>query len=454
MRIRMTIEKKSLKILFCFIAIKVVYMLCIDLMLPTMYEIWDYSKYVDWTYSLVELIPLLVAFFIGFRHYTGNNAYNVISLLVFVMAYIPANSGLSLSNQNRIYYCLVNLYFIILLAAFDYLGQKYADETTESIDVKNYFAGRKWIAFRAIMVVICLMTILYVYQFNGLNINILNSEMYETRANYAEYIANRSGTMLSYFVLVLMGIITWMLPLYLYVSIYNKKFIDLSLALVTYLALFLMEMQKSTLMLIPVIVGIAYCEKRKNKHSICNYIMIFFFALFSAILIEYYFRGESGIFKMLIPRVFYMPTYLNKMYYDFFSIHDKMWFTRDAFPLSNVLSKLIGKFGSSNVVESISQNCFNGYIPSPNTGFFAEAYAQTGALGVLIFPPLIAFLTRIVNRSASWYGSGVQMTLAVRWVFLMLDTQILTASRVVGIILFVAVTWMLKNIEITAKLRS
>lgn len=450
----MTIEKKNLKLLLCFIAFKAIYMLCIDLMLPTRYEIWDYSKCVDWTYFLIELIPLLVAFFVGFMHYTGNNAFSVISLLVFVMAYIPANSGLSLSNQDRIYYCLVNLYFMILLAAFDHLAQKYAGEIAESINLKNYFSGKKWIAFRAVMIVICLITILYVYQFNGLSMDILSSVMYDTRANYAEYIANRSGTILSYFVLFLMGITTWMLPLYLYVSIYNKKLIDLVLALVTYLALFLMEMQKSTLMLIPVIVGIAFCERRKNKQSICNYIMIFFFALFSAILIEYSFRGESSIFKTLIPRVFYMPTYLNKIFYDFFSIHDKMWFTRDAFPLSNVLSKLIGEFGSASVVETISKNCFNGYIPSPNTGFFAEAYAQAGILGVLILPPLIAFLTRTINRSASWYGSGVQMTLAVRWVLLMLDTQILTASRVVGIILFVVVTWLLKNIEITAKLRS
>lgn len=447
----MKIERNKFLILLYLLVIKIMYMASITWLLPTRYEIWDYGKNVCWDYIFIEIPILFIAFLLGFRNYRGDSSLGLISLLICTLAYIPANSGLSLSGQDPVYYICVNLYFCILLAVLSRMQN--AEDATEamnqdSIEVENYFTDRKFMVLRLFMMCVCLVTIFYVYQLNGLNLNILTSVMYDTRADYASFIAERSGTLLSYFVLILMGITTWFLPLYLYIAVVKKKILDVMLALLTFVALFLMEMQKSTLLIIPVILAVVYCQRKTTRKNICTYIMMFFIVMFTFILGEYVLFGrKSVIFNTFVPRMFYMPTYLNNIYYNYYSEHSKMWFTRDVLLVSNILSKLVGPFGTGNAVTTISKSFFNGYIPSPNTGFFAEAYAQIGYLGIIVFPFIIGRIVKTIRKTASWYGKGIETVLAVRLVLLMLDTQMLAPSRMVGIVLFVLITYFLKSID-------
>ena len=422
-------------------------MICIDLMLPNRYELWSYNKNVDWYYSIFEVIILLLVFVVAFWHFDWESMYSLVILLIFLMAYVPANSGLSLSGQDLLYYFCVNLYFLFLFFVLDHIENKEnQEEVMDTGDLGDYISEKGLTVLRILMITICIITIIYVYRYNGLDFSIFTSTMYETRANYAEYIAERSGTIISYFALILMGIVTWMLPLYLYISLDRVKIFDIVLAIITFLALFMMEMQKSTLMVIPLVLLVFICNKKNVKHSICNYVLWFFIILFCAILVEYFVRkGTSSIFDFLIPRMFYMPTYLNKIYYDYFSINSKIWFTRDAFPLSNILSRLIGQFGNYDIVTMISRGYFNGLIPSPNTGFFAEAFAQAGYLGILIFPPIIGALTKVMDKTAKWYGHGIELTIGARWALLLLNTQVLTTTRIIGIIMFVLITWFVRS---------
>lgn len=449
------IGKKKLGVALYLLVVKLLYMASIAFLLPEKYEIWDYGKNIAWEYILIELPILFAAFLLGFRNYRGDRSLSVVSLLVATFAFIPANSGLSMSGQDPLYYLCVNLYFCILLAVLNHLSsRRRLAPSTGGIEVRSFFTGRKFMVLRLFSVCVCLATIVYVYQLNGLNLSIVSSEMYDTRANYASYIAENSGTLLSYFLLVLTGLTTWFLPLYLYVAIVRKKLLDVALALVTYAALYLMEMQKSTLLIVLVIFAIVYCERKNARRSICDYIMLFFVAMFTIILVEYALFGrKSWLFTMFVPRMFYMPTYLNGIYYDYFSQHSKMWFTRDVLLVSNILSKLIGALGSDSAVTAISKSFFKGYIPSPNTGFFAEAYAQLGYLGVVVFPFILGAIVSLIRKTASWYGKGIEVALSVRLVLLMLDTQMLAPARMVGILLFVAITYLLKLIDHTLKRR-
>lgn len=442
----MMIYKDNLKILVYLILIKVLYMLSISLMLPDKYELWSYNKNVDWFYFVIELLVLIAVYILAFRHFDWDSMYALVILIIFVMAYIPANSGLSLSGQDVLYYVCVNIYFALLFAVLDSLEKHLQDEDEYNTfeEQSILFDNRKLLLLRIFMLVICGITIYFVYQYNGLNFNILNSVMYDTRANYAEYIASRQGTFISYFALILMGITTWMLPLYLYLSLYYGKALDIIIALFTFLALYLMEMQKSTLMVIPLVLLILLCTKKKNRKGICFYVLNFFVLLFVAIFVEYFIRkGTSSIFNFLIPRMFYMPTYLSKIYYDYFSVNHKMWFTQDVFIVSNILSRLIGRFGSDSIVGTISNSFFKGLIPSPNTGFFAEAFAQVGYFGIVIFPLILGALTKLIYKTSKWYGEGVELTLGARWALLLLNTQVLTSTRMVSILMFVLITFFL-----------
>ena len=436
-----------IKIFIELIVLKFLYMISVKLMLPELYAIWSFDKNVDFYYSLFELIPYVLCLFTYLHFYRRNSAYCFFLTLLFVIFYIPANSGLSLSKNDVTYYCLINLYSLLIFTIVGLISKKEKnDESIDRFDVTHIYDSKRRVrVIRTMLVIVCVISIGFVYLYNGLDFSKVFSDMYSTRGDYAAYVTENTDSLLSYFLLLFAKMTQWLLPLGLYFAIVNKKPVDVFLCLFSFLALFTVSMEKSTLMIIGVVIFICWEEKRKDFDRLSEILIRVFLIFFAIIFVEYAIKRESILFTLIVRRIFYMPTYLTKLYYDFFRENPKMWFTQDAFFIQNVLQRFFSRPYPTNATGVISRYYFDGLIPSPNTGLFAEAYGQMGIIGVFVFPFIVALIVRVMRRGTDWYGKGAVSVVMTRLCLQMVSVFTLPSSAFVGVLMVLGVTFLLKN---------
>jgi hypothetical protein len=203
-------------------------------------------------------------------------------------------------------------------------------------------------------------------------------------------------------------------------------------------------MEKSTLMIIGVVVFVYYVEKKGEFPRASELVVRYFILMFFICYFEYFMNGESVVFNMIVRRTLYMPSWLNTVYYDFYHDNVKMWFTQDVFLVQNITQRLFGRAYPVNSTGVISQSFFDGLIPSPNTGMFAEAYGQIGILGVVVFPFILSFLIRIIRRNIDWFGDGMTAVIMAKMVLQWISVSVLPSSNMIGVILIVVITKVMK----------
>lgn len=442
------VSKGAFKVGFGLILIKILYIATTASMLPQNYLIWPFDKRVALNLIFFELIPFFVCLFIFMLAFQSSDLICFFSAMLFIVAFIPSNSTLSLSGYSINYYVLTQMYYILFFFALLVVSRKASVHTSnERFEIDSLYTNKRLLTVvRISMVIVCLLLITYVYLYNGLDFSGLfgNKDMYETRADYADYIAENTGGIISYLYIVINGLFGWLMPVFLYYSLISKKKLDIFLCIFTYAAYYTISMQKGILMIIPVILVIAYLHHNMSFSKITGTLTKMFVLLFLITILEYVIRGESFVYELIIRREFYIPSYMSEKYYSFFCGNTKEWFTQDAFLIQNILRGLLGSAYPSGATSLISQSYFQGLLPSPNTGFFAEAYSQCGALGALIFPFIYTYVVTKVRKIADWYGDGVVAILLVKLFLSMNNVFLLTSSSVIGIILFVIITWLLK----------
>ena len=432
------ISTNTLVLAMSLLVIKVLYALIIDKMLPYDYMLWTYNKDVDLWKMLVELFPFFLSEYFVLRRYEQGDAYSFFTILLFIVSFIPANSGLSLSNNEYEYYALNNIYYIVLFFTMSVLRpkefeQEEGDFFTQLADNKRYTT-----VIRAFMILVCIISLVRTYLYNGLNLTFIFSDMYSVRADYANYYASLTGSSTAYILLLVTNLGAWFLPIYLYYAIVNNKILDIGLSLLSIVAVFTIEMMKTNLLLIPIVVYFAILKKRDTLNKVTEKTIRAIILLFIASFIEYGIRGSSWLFDVVIRRLFYVPMYMVNVHYGYFSMHDKILFTNDAFFIQYIGRLLFGTRYPYTAVRVISENCFRGLLPSPNTGMFAEAYAQLGVAGVLVFPFIVVLVAKLIRKYSQSYGDGAVLVALSYLVIKMISGYILASSIFVGIIEFVA----------------
>ena len=91
---------KKIKVFAAMISLKLLYMVSVTLLLPSEWLLWDFDKNINWGFLIVELIPFIVASCVYCYRYSADSSYTFISTILFVMAFIPANSTLSLCGYD------------------------------------------------------------------------------------------------------------------------------------------------------------------------------------------------------------------------------------------------------------------------------------------------------------------------------------------------------------------
>lgn len=435
--------------------IKMLYIWLIIKLLPERNLLWSYDKKIVLSNIIIELFPFVIGSIVYVKTFKSNNIYTFFSTIFFILFFIPVNSGLTISNNDLDYYFLINLFSIIMFILIGILVRK----NKEGIDINKYSVGaslfkkRKYVwVIRIIMIIICILTLVYVYMYNGLDLSTIFSDMYSTRAAYADYAVKIQGTMISYLTLIITRISGWLLPIYLYYAILNRKIIDVCLCIFTFIATYSVEMQKTTLFIIFVVIFVLILYKKNKISKVSEIVMYGFIGLYLIAMIEYFLNGNSVIFTVFIRRVTYVPNYLTHIYYQFFKYNEKLWFTQDVFFIRAIMSKILVRPYVGSTVEVISKNCFGGRLASPNTGIFAEAYAQMGILGVFIFPFIYIIIIKKMKESSEIFGIGVSIIVLTKLCFSFLNGFMLTSSNLIGILMFIAIAYIIKIVLVKVKI--
>lgn len=428
--------------------LKLLYVFMIIQLLPRDYMLWSFRKNVNVNYVWLEMLPFSLGLFIylkTFRH----NAYCVFITILFMMAFIPANSGLCLSNDSMLFFIQNNIYIIILMTILGIYSIKegnISDRGNQFMDILNDPKTQRF--FRIMMIISLLFKLYQIYQYNGLNLaSIFISVMYDVRANYAEYFANNTGTLYTYLTIILNTFSNWFLLIYLYISIINRKKFDFIFSIFVLVAIFSTEMMKSTLFIIVVIVYAAWATRNHILNKLSEVLISSMIIFFAISLLEYYFFNSKTIFSIVIRRMFYVPNYMEYCHYEFFSVHHKLWFTQDFFFVQNILSNMIGRFYPHEAVRLISEKSFDGLVPAPNAGLFAEGYAQLGIIGIIIFPFLHAGIVKYMNNLLKPYGNGISFIIMIKLYLSMAGVYIFASFYIVPLILFGIITRWLKFVN-------
>ena len=451
------IQKKErptyLFILLC--VAKAVYIFSIALLLPEYWSgVYWFDKDIQLGNIIYELVPFVVCCLIYIYYFRKDNPITFFSTLLFCIYVIPQNSTMVLSNYDFKYFCLTNVFSMFVLIAVGKLGRKtkenkFKDSFDERLFLDIWNDSKLLKITRMVIYAVCIITVMYVYLVGGLNFKVAfssSSDMYATRSQFAEYYASNVDSIVSYFILIWSSVYAIMLPIGLYIGVKKNKIIDSTLCCFAYLALYTLTMEKSLILKPMIVMFVAVMEKR-NKLDNVNYIFLkAFIILIFVCLLEKPLTGTTMLFDNVLKRTTYLPSYLNHAYYDYFSVNPKMWFTYDVFQLEKIFRVFMPTNYYTGIVPIIAKNCFPG-IPSPNTGLFAEAYAQAGFLGLITFPAIIAFFVSVMNHTAYWYGKSACMILLASFCISLTNVQILSSRVVVMVLVFQLITYVIRNVS-------
>ena len=436
------------KYIIGLLLVKFLYVYLNVLMLPDDWISFNFDRDIHLENVLIEIVSLAIAMGVYLKYLRPGHPLSFVATVFFCMYLIPANSSMSLSNYDFLYFASINLFNILFVY---FLGRIANSSEIANIELlygsQTDFANQRLNkTLRYLSLFTCLGVIAYVYFLRGtISLEgIFNDDLYDRRAIVADlYLQNTDGA-IAYLMTIWGAFYASMLLVGLYLALKNRYIYDIVLFVFTYLVLFSFLTEKSILFK-PIIALFVYLLFRTQKLIKAEYLFLAgYIGLCVVSLLEYYIGKESVVFSVVLRRMTYMPQYLSHAYYEYFSMHDKMWLTRDFFQLEKIVRLVIPSSYQHGAVTIISENCFPG-VPSPNTGLFAEAFVQLGYLGVFVFSWLFAYVFKVYYKASLLFGTGAPHVLLCGLFLSLINIQMLAPRGILVVLIFLLICYWVKK---------
>lgn len=365
--------------------------------------------------------------------------YNRVLINTIFMCYIiPVNASYGLNNTSLGYILLSDVYAVILiLCSKVILFKKDTNDKLNSICIES---------LNKVFFVLCLLFIIYKVYFFGFNISfsLAKDEIYANRADSLEIISSYGGSIVGYLTQVLKGIIGYVAPVYFAISMLSKNFTGIIVSLVCIICIFSVTYSKSTFFLALILV-VLYIYKKKydlskfHEHIRWIALITMFIPVFEKLAFS-----SNYFFMYIIRRTMYIPAWLNIMYYEYFSENTKLLFSNSAFGLQNIMPKVY----QSSVLEIISEDFFKGYVASPNTGMFAEAYMQLGLMSFAIYPIIYVMFFNFSRIALYGFDNFILCAVVIETVIHLINIPILRTDFITSNVIFIILLYYSKVIRI------
>lgn len=425
------------------LAIKYLYeLLCVVILSDAWYT--GYGSYgihfVIWKELLASLAFATVAV-LYLRLPPLNGFAGTVVHFLLILHYIPVNSAFAMNDTSFGFFALSNLYFLFLMLLVYDVG--YYLRGKEKKIPRRLFHSKSGLRDPLVGLfcgVVCVLFIIHKLSYNGLrfSLTISGDTVYTNRAAYQVYLDATGGTVYAYVLAFVRYTATYVTPFFILRSLKLKRPASVLIGAVAVLSMFAVSSEKGKLFTAMIAVGVYFLYRLKLHTKIKRIFTVgVLFALVLCVLSHFILKNDQ-VFTLLVRREMYLPGWLNTLYYDFFCHNEKIKWSQSVFLLQKVLPSAY----SSAPIELISQAYFNGQVPSPNTGMFAEAYMHFGALGIAVYPVLICGLLYFSQLVTAPYGWAVQVLLAAQVAISMVNVPITRTDFVLSYILLILVLWL------------
>lgn len=341
---------------------------------------------------VISFITLIVVYLCSISRKVSDSTSNYLIFVLFLIYYIPINDIYGQCNASSVFFILINIHWLILIFCMKIICNRnlYFHDFKLKLSLKS---------FNLLFFLDFLLIVFFTYRFNGLHIDFNLGDVYEMRENN-----NELGQI---FTMIKGTYIAWIGPLLICFYLMRRKYLYSLVAIAGMIVLFSVGKDKFSLFIILPLVVISYFNKLNYK-QMC---MIFCGGLCTLTLLcilETLLLESNILSYTIVRRTFFVPQYLNYLYYDFFSQNEKIYFTDQVFLISRILPDIY-----PNTIHELIDNKYFGYMPSPNTGMFSEAYMHIGFIGLFVFPIIMAIFFSFCNSLTCHYPSFLKFIVAV-----------------------------------------
>ena len=148
------------------------------------------------------------------------------------------------------------------------------------------------------------------------------------------------------------------------------------------------------------------------------------------LLLYFYIFQELLLPSILIRRVFFVPANLNYVYFEYFSIHDHIYWS------NSILKYAIDYAYDVSPVFVIGEYLGDSTLAA-NTGVFGSGFMHLGIYGIILYMLLITFLINLIqqfNKLPIWLINAILlMPLLTIFISADLPTALLTHGMLIGL---------------------
>lgn len=162
------------------------------------------------------------------------------------------------------------------------------------------------------------------------------------------------------------------------------------------------------------------------KDNFIKYIVVCLILLFSFSLFEFYVLESSVISTLIVRRVFFMPSMLDTLFYDYFTIKGPIYYSE-----------------AVDVNFAISEFYFGKEEMRANNGLFSDAIINLGYCGIVLYPILYSVFFKYCSAAFTGLSKFVVVFVAFIIAMSLNSTMFTTALLTHGIFLLCLVVYLL-----------
>lgn len=331
-----------------------------------------------------------------------------------VLTFIPMSVFYTFNPAANInFYLLISGCFVLQIILIKILWQPNTNNYIKSTEILNYIVN------------ICLIFGAFIVLLSAILVRIPTFKAFDILGIYELRGANEYGSFLGY-------TSSWtakaILPFTFIYCLDKKHYKKAIIAVILILLLYMIYIFKTHLF-IPVLLLGVYIFCKSNK-LIRNMYYLPILGVVACMLV-FYMTGNLLLPSLFVRRVLMIPAQLKFVYYEFFSVRKKVYFADGVIgsifniisPYEEAIPKTIGAYlgeGESNA----------------NTGYWGDAYANAGVLGVILFSVILALMIIILAKLGRKINPSVVVASMTFSLFSLNDGALLTNILTGGMFIF------------------
>lgn len=383
-----------------------------------MYNIYGFMLDFKIEKYIISMILLLIVSSLLTGQIRDSRPSSSMIMFLFLLSFVPNTSLFAFMNLEYYFIMISFTYWIIFSLAYWIIPKKF--KTTNSFMDQKYPNLYKYIPIVFLFIIVA-----FSYSYNGLRINLDLSDVYEMRMQsrvigipkFMNYIMPWAGNVV--------------FPIFIIKMFIDKKYVKVSLFIVAELLLFSITGMKTWLFVL--IISLIWILFIKGKDFIFK-LPVLFFLINIVAYFEFAILKSSFFINHFTRRVFFSTSLSNYYYLDFFTDNAKISLTDSALGWIKRFG-FVGPYDNEPVSRLIGRIYYNNINMNASSGTIADAYANFGWLGILIYPFLLMILFRLMDKYSYGIERRILIPIIVSMSVLLLNGNIFSVMTTYGYII-------------------